>query len=105
MSIPAVEAALDRAGYRAFAAMWTNAFEDGRLEIVSLTVTDDVVVVELLGRGTHSGDLVLGESWPFRPPAQRARCDSARPLGIRDGQIMDVELEFDLQDLNRQLGC
>jgi hypothetical protein len=61
--LPSKQNLIGRAGYRALAAMWLNAFEDGQLEVVSLqSIAADTVVVNLLGRGSHTGDLVFGEA-------------------------------------------
>jgi predicted ester cyclase len=53
-------------GFRHFSRMWADAFPDGRVEIDSLIEAGDRVVVEFVGRGTHTGPLVsrMGEIPP-----------------------------------------
>ena len=102
--LPSKQHLIGKAGYRALAAMWLNAFEDGRLEIVSLKkVGDDTVVVELLGRGTHTGDLVLGEALTIPATGVAGALPFRETLRIRNGAIVDVELDFDIAELKRQL--
>ena len=102
--VPSKQNLIGRAGFRALASMWLNAFEDGRLEITSLKLlNDETVVVKLLGRGTHTGDLVLGEALTIPATGVAGALRFRETLRIRDGSIVDVELDFDIEDLKRQL--
>ena len=102
--VPSKQRLIGRAGYRALAAMWLHAFEDGQLEIRSVTpVGDDTVVVKLLGRGTHTGDLILGDALTLPATGVAGALPFRETLRIRDGSIVDVELDFDIEDLKRQL--
>jgi predicted ester cyclase len=102
--VPSKQRLIGRAGYRALAAMWLHAFEDGQLEITSVTpIGDDTVVVKLLGRGTHTGDLILGEALTIPATGVAGALPFRETLRIRDGSIVDVELDFDIEDLKRQL--
>src|SRR5688500_2500408 len=61
--LPTRQRRLGRAGYRALAAAWLNAFEDARLEITAIRAVDaETIEVDFIGHGTHTGDLVLGEA-------------------------------------------
>ena len=102
--LPSKQRLIGRAGYRALAAMWLNAFADGQLEIASLQQTDDeTVVVEIVGRGTHTGDLVLGDAVTLPPTGVTGALPFRETLRIRNGSIVDVELDFDIGELKRQL--
>lgn len=101
--LPTKQNLIGRAGYRALAAMWLNAFEDARLEIASLAVEGQKVIVELLGRGTHTGDLVLGDALSIPATGVVGALPFRETLIIRDGRIVDVELDFDVESLKRQL--
>ena len=102
--LPSKQHLIGRAGYRALAAMWLSAFEDGKLEIASLAVVAaDTVAVELLGRGTHTGDLVLGEALTIPATGVAGALRFRETLRIENGSIVDVELDFDIEDLKRQL--
>ena len=95
---------IGRAGYRALVKGWLDAFEDGRLEILSLTVAEDhIVKVELLGRGTQTGDLILGEALTIPATGVAGALMFRETLDIRDGFIVNVQLEFDLEQLENQL--
>jgi predicted ester cyclase len=102
--VPSKQRLIGRAGYRALAAMWLHAFEDGQLEIASLTQPeDDIVVVELLGRGTHTGDLILGDALTLPATGVAGALPFRETLRIQGGSIVDVELNFDIDELKRQL--
>lgn len=95
---------IGRAGYRALAAMWLTAFEDGQLDVISLHVVDDhIVKVELLGRGTQNGDLVLGDALTIPATGVAGELLFRETLDIRDGLIVNVQLDFDLEQLKGQL--
>jgi predicted ester cyclase len=102
--LPSKQRLIGRAGYRALAAMWLNAFADGQLEIASLLQTDDdTVVVEIVGRGTHTGDLVLGDAVTIPATGVTGALPFRETLRIRNGSIVDVELDFNIDELKRQL--
>ena len=102
--LPSKQRLIGRAGYRALAAMWLNAFADGQLEVASLLQTDDdTVVVEIVGRGTHTGDLVLGDAVTIPATGVTGALPFRETLRIRNGSIVDVELDFNIDELKRQL--
>ena len=102
--LPSKQHLIGRAGYRALAAMWVGAFPDGRLEVVSLqTVGANTVVVELVGRGTHTGNLVLGDALTIPPTGVAGALRFRETLQIQNGLVVDVELDFDIAELKRQL--
>lgn len=45
-------------GAREYNKMWADGFPDGSITVDRLIATDDCVVVEYTGRGTHTGTLV-----------------------------------------------
>ena len=102
--LPTRQRLLGRAGYRALVAAWLNAFEDAVLDIVAIT-TDPRgnVVLDFVGRGTHTGDLVLGESFVIPASHKRAQLEFRDTLNIRDGLIVRSELDFDVERLRKQL--
>lgn len=101
---PTTQRLRGRAGYRALAAMWLNAFEDARVEVVSLREVDaGVVEADLLGRGTHTGDLVLGEALTIPATGRQAELSFREVLEIRGGLIRALRLEFDLAEMQRRL--
>ena len=102
--VPSKQNLIGKAGYRALAAMWLNAFEDGQLEVVSVKRSGaDTVVVELLGRGTHTGDLVLGDALTIPATGIHGALPFRETLRIVNGTIVDLELDFDIAELKRRL--
>lgn len=95
---------IGRAGYRALADTWLSAFPDAVLEIQSLQVIGGHAAhVKLLGRGTHAGELALGDTMSVPPTGRHAQLTFREILEIRDGQIVNVELDFDLDEMKRRL--
>jgi len=93
-----------RAGYRALVAMWLNAFEDAVVEVVALRLLDEATVeADLIGRGTQTGDLVLGEMQTLPPTGRGAEMPFREVLHIRHGLITSVRLDFDLREMERRL--
>jgi hypothetical protein len=102
--IPTRQRLIGRAGYRALVAAWLNAFDDARLEITSVTVLNDhTVQVEFIGRGTHSGDLVLGEAMTIPATGHVAHLPFTDLLEIRNGVIVSAELDFNVEEMKRRL--
>jgi len=103
--IPTKQRLVGRAGYRALVAGWVIAFEDARVEIKSLGQIDSTTVqVDFIGHGTHTGDLVLGESLIIPASGVRTELPFKDTLTIRGGFIVQSEFDFDVEDLQRRLG-
>jgi predicted ester cyclase len=102
--IPTKQRLIGRAGYRALAASWVIAFEDGQLEIQTVrTIDDHTVVVDFIGRGTHTGDLALGEALTIPATGRRADLTFRDTMEIRDGLIVRSSLDFEAEELRRKL--
>ena len=102
--LPTKQRFIGRAGFHAIMGMWLNAFEDAQLEIVSaLELNDHSVQIEFLGKGTHTGDLVLGESLRLPATGRTAELPFRNLLEIHNGIIIGVELDFDVAELKRRL--
>lgn len=102
--LPTRQRLLGRAGYRALAAAWLIAFEDAVLEITSVTSRPDGrVVIDFVGRGTHTGDLVLGESVTLPATGRSTQLDFRDTMEIRGGRIVSSELDFDVETMKRRL--
>jgi steroid delta-isomerase-like uncharacterized protein len=102
-SVPTNTTARGRRGYREFSEGWATAFPDARVEIKRITANEDGVVVEFIGRGTHTGPLVVPTG--TIPATGRAgelqMCDV---LEIEDGSVRRVRSYYDSATLMRQLG-
>ena len=101
--LPTRQRLMGRAGYRALAAAWLNAFEDAQLDVQSMTVDGEVVSVEFIGRGTHTGDLVLGEELSLPATGRSTQLPFHDRLEVRDGLIVSAELDFDVEEMKRRL--
>jgi steroid delta-isomerase-like uncharacterized protein len=90
-------------GSRRFSHMWADAFPDGRVEIKSVIEAGDRVVVEFVGRGTHTGPLVspMGEIPPTGRRIELRLCDVYE---FRNGKVKAQRSYFDTGSLMQQLG-
>jgi predicted ester cyclase len=103
--LPTKQRLIGRAGYRALAAAWLHAFEDARLEIQSLTVADERTLdVQFLGHGTHTGELVLGDTVVIPPTGRVVQLPFRDRLTITRGLVTASQLDFDVLELRRLLG-
>jgi ketosteroid isomerase-like protein len=94
-----------RAGHRALAATWLVAFEDARMEITAVTTArDGTVVVDFVGTGTHTGDLVFWEDKVVPATGRAVALPFRYTLTVRDGLIVRAVLDFSVVDLLRQVG-
>ena len=102
--LPTRQRFIGHAGFHAVMGLWLRAFENAQLEIVSaLTLNDHSVQVEFLGKGTHTGDLVLGESLCVPATGRTAELPFRNLLEIHNGIIIGVELDFDVEEMKRRL--
>jgi hypothetical protein len=102
--IPTRQRLIGRAGYRALAAAWVIAFEDAVLDIASVAAIDpDTVLVEIRGRGTQTGDLVLGDQIVIPASYRGTSLEFKDRLRVQDGLITSSELDFDAAFLWRRL--
>jgi hypothetical protein len=103
--LPTKQRLIGRAGYRALAAAWLHAFEDAQLEIQRLAVTDERTLdVHFLGHGTHTGDLVLGDTVVIPPTNRAVQLPFHDRLTIVGGLLLSSQLDFDVLELKRLLG-
>jgi limonene-1,2-epoxide hydrolase len=101
--VPTRQRLVGRAGYRALVAAWLQGFEDAQLEIQSVAADGGIVQVDFIGRGTHTGDLVLGDAMSVPATGRNANLPFRDRLDIRDGLIISSELDFDLEEMKRRL--
>jgi predicted ester cyclase len=94
---------IGRAGYRDLAGSWIKAFPDGQVTVVELYRTDDNIIAKLLGRGTHTGPLTFGGPLTLPPTGRGADLRFTDTLVIREGLIVESNLEFDVQGLLNML--
>ncbi len=90
-------------GARKYTMMWAEAFPDGAITIDNVVTAGDVVVVELTGRGTHTGRLAApaGSVPPTGRSVTLQMCDV---LEFCDGTVRSLRTYFDSSSLLSQLG-
>ena len=90
-------------GLNQWCHLWANAFSDAKVEIVNHFVSGEFVCTEYIGRGKHTGQLVLGSQ--KIPPSNRSvefhLCNVTR---VQDGKIIGGQVYYDLLTMMRQLG-
>ena len=102
--VPTRQRLVGRAGYRALVAAWLIAFEDATAEITSLQQIDErTVQVDFIGRGTHTGDLTLGENFSIPASGAVAELSFRDTLTFRSGFIVGSRVEFDVDELRARL--
>jgi steroid delta-isomerase-like uncharacterized protein len=91
------------AGVKEFQLGWATAFPDSKVEIRSLTVDGNRVVVEHNGRGTHQGPLATPNGIV---PATGRRVDIpfCEVFELRDGKVASDRTYFDVATMMAQLG-
>lgn len=94
-----------RAGLRDAWLNWARAFPDAKVEILRMEVEPDRAVVELIGRGTHTGVLHLPQG-TLRPTHRKVelRFLETYELDEGEGKIRSGTSDFDLKSLFAQLG-
>ena len=91
-------------GARQFAEMWYEGFPDGKFEFRSIAESGDTVVIELTGRGTHTGTLrsPMGDIEATGRPVELQLCDVWSFAS--DGTPTQVRTYFDTASMMAQLG-
>ncbi|HWZ60837.1 MAG TPA: ester cyclase [Gemmatimonadaceae bacterium] len=102
-AIPFDQTLRGQSGYRQWGESWATAFPDGRVEIKRVMATDDAVVLEFIGRGTHTGPLST-PSGTIPPTGKTVELQLCDVLEIRDGGVRRARSYFDAATLMRQLG-
>jgi hypothetical protein len=93
-----------RAGFYELMKLWLGAFTDLRVTVLSVqALNDHAVQVEFLGRGTHTGDLTLGDAVTVPATGRSAELVFRNLLEIHNGTIISVELDFDVEEMKRRL--
>jgi ketosteroid isomerase-like protein len=82
---------------------WAAAFPDAHLEIVRAIESGDMVCVESIGRGTHTGPFRTPMG-TFPPTGRRGELPLVDVVTMRDGKIAGIRTYFDTNSLMMQLG-
>lgn len=90
-------------GFRDYFNNWANAFPDGKVEIVNLVAQGEHVIVECIGRGTHTG-VLRGPTGDLPPTRRKVELRFVESYDLRNGKIAGARMYFDLMGFLRQLG-
>ena len=98
--LPGVPGAMDRPAYEQFIAMFRAALPDIQNSVEDIVAERDKVVVRWIGRGTHTGEPLMGV--PASGAAVIAR--GVYVFRIVDGKIVEVWDNWDNLNVMQQLG-
>jgi len=73
---------------------WLTAFPDARVEVATMTVGENRIAVEFVGRGTHTGPLVIGNE-TIAPTGRRIELHYCDVHTIREGKIHELRVYVD----------
>ena len=82
------------------AQMFASAFPDGTLEVKKVYTQGNTAIAEMVGRGTHKGDL-MGVA-PTGKPVEIVICNV---MELRDGKIYREREYMDMMSMMVQLGA
>ena len=101
---PFVHKAVGPTGYAQFVATWLGAFPDSQLTIDRVEQRGDAMCeVNLTATGTHAGALDLGPYGVMHPSGVRLTLRLRELIEVRFGSISYAALEFDINQLVREL--
>lgn len=90
-------------GFKEFAQGWLTAFPDAHVDIQNQVASENAVVTEFIGRGTHNGPLKSpqGSIAPTRKKMDLRFCEI---LVLKNGKVSEARAYFDAATMMRQLG-
>ena len=86
-----------------YAKRLTSAFQDLEITVDDMMAAGDQVVANATLRGTHTGDLILGDS-AFEPTNRGAVWPATFICRVKDGKLVETRVGMDRVALMRQLG-
>jgi predicted ester cyclase len=90
-------------GARQYAGSWAAGFPDGEITVDNIVADGDRVVVEITGRGTHTGTLETSMG-PIAPTGRSATIKLCNVHELVDGKLMTQRSYFDSGSIMAQLG-
>jgi len=91
-------------GYRQSILTFTEGFPGSRLEITKAFGTEDEVIIEYVGRGTHKGLLLLHAGPPIPATGRSAEVRFCNVYQFSNGKVVSVHTYYDLMTFLQQLG-
>jgi steroid delta-isomerase-like uncharacterized protein len=89
---------------RAYAQNFINAFPDLRFEVMRTIADGDFVVVNWIGRGTHTGPLGAPSGSAIPPTHKHAMVHGSNTYQFKNGKLVHNQVYWDMAGLLAQLG-
>jgi steroid delta-isomerase-like uncharacterized protein len=86
-----------------FMKEWVTAFPDARVELKSVVASEDKVVAEYVGSGTHKGPLA-SPTGTIPPTGKRINIQFCEFHDLKNGKIANTRMYYDLASMLAQLG-
>jgi steroid delta-isomerase-like uncharacterized protein len=90
-------------GARTYDESWANGFPDGQITIDNMVAAGDTVVVEVTGRGTHTGTLETSMG-AIAPTGRSLTLKLCEVVELADGKVKTRRSYFDTGSMMAQLG-
>lgn len=90
-------------GIKQSSRFYMDGFPDHSIEITNVVATEDQVVVEFIGRGTHTGPLHLSTG-DIPPTGRKGELRCCNIYQIKNGKIVSLHSYYDTLSMLRQLG-
>ncbi|MBI4299835.1 MAG: ester cyclase [Chloroflexi bacterium] len=90
-------------GFEQFMEGWSTAFPDSKVDIQNVVASGDWVIVEFVGRGTHTGTL-KGPNMEVPPTGRHVEVHFCDVLRLSEGKIVGIHTYYDVATFMRQLG-
>jgi len=103
LDVPSGMMLAGKEGMQLFLSTWTTAFPDCTFSITNTIDTEEQIVVEFIGRGTHTGTL-YGPAGEIAPSGRQIVLRYCIIHKVQDQQIVEVRMYYDAMGLFQQIG-
>jgi steroid delta-isomerase-like uncharacterized protein len=90
-------------GFIQFNQGWLTAFPDGKIEVINVAASGDLVTVEFIGRGTQDGPLTVPGGTTMPPSRRRVELRLMDVYQFRGDKVVRGRTYYDAMTLMRQL--
>ena len=90
-------------GFRQYVQGWATAFPDSRVEVTNIVASEEGVVTEFRGRGTHTGPL-SGPTGEIPATGRSVDVPFCDVIQIKNGKISSIHTYYDVATMMGQLG-
>lgn len=92
-----------REGLKQALGMWSNTFSDAKVNIKNMIASDDYVVTEFTGTGTHDGVLETPDG-RINPSHNKVNIPFVEVVQFKNGKVVSSNLYYDTVTIMQQLG-